>query len=373
MSAQHDTCQGYTIKMPTTNPPSNPFLSYPFGLHTRQNYHWNVRIEHGILTVFAQNCDKVAQPASSRCWPCEALSRANTLAGIESRMATGVAASSSHQYQSFGGLLKVIERKDSQIRSLRLSSFTSTRALQRRTKTLMDYKKLVMALGQQDIPRVHSILSTAIRQNLGVNAIFERVTKAANHLLRPKGFQEHEMVLAWLFLVLGGSKVAHVASRASGGPSVSTIRQFHVCDPLVASPSKPRLDEILSNIDISFPSSGPFAFSRQSQKLQAVLMIDEVKSEQRIRYCPKTNKLLGLCREHSESFSLEFASMVELEQLHVGLANDKVHRATEVCVLNPPKNLLRLEGCSLIFNLLLIIQGYRYINRTLILRHFLIQ
>lgn len=60
------------------------------------------------------------------------------------------------------------------------------------------------------------------------------------------------------------------------------------------------------------------------------MMVDEVKTEQRLRWNPSNNMFLGLCREHSAHFSLEFVSMEDLEQLSEGLAQGDVHRGSEV-------------------------------------------
>jgi hypothetical protein len=43
--------------------------------------------------------------------------------------------------------------------------------------------------------------------------------------------------------------------------------------------------------------------------------------------------ILGICWEHSTTYDLEFHSIKEAEALHAGLANNKVHLASEVCEL----------------------------------------
>jgi hypothetical protein len=62
-------------------------------------------------------------------------------------------------------------------------------------------------------------------------------------------------------------------------------------------------------------------------------MVDEIKVEGRMRWDPRSNMILGICREHSATYDLEFHSIKEAEALHAGLANDKVHLASEVCEL----------------------------------------
>ncbi|KAJ6596569.1 hypothetical protein B0H10DRAFT_2327052 [Mycena sp. CBHHK59/15] len=61
-------------------------------------------------------------------------------------------------------------------------------------------------------------------------------------------------------------------------------------------------------------------------------MIDEIKVEGRMRWDPRTNMILGLCREHSAEFELNFLGVEQAEALHAALAKNTVHLASEATV-----------------------------------------
>jgi hypothetical protein len=102
---------------------------------------------------------------------------------------------------------------------------------------------------------------------------------------------------------------------------------------LRASPKSPTLEEMKSNLNISFPSSdtsGATLHIPRSNGPGYQLMADEIKLEERLRWEARTNEILGVCREHSGPFSLEFCTMDQPNTLIQGIADDEVHMATEV-------------------------------------------
>lgn len=56
-----------------------------------------------------------------------------------------------------------------------------------------------------------------------------------------------------------------------------------------------------------------------------LLQIDEIKCEERLRWCPKRNLILSLCREHGWQFPTMFASMNEAWLIAQGLKDKRVH------------------------------------------------
>jgi hypothetical protein len=63
-------------------------------------------------------------------------------------------------------------------------------------------------------------------------------------------------------------------------------------------------------------------------------MFNEVATEKRIRWDPKTNHFLGVCRQHAHRTSMEFINEGDLEELFRRLNStfddEKVHHAGEV-------------------------------------------
>lgn len=63
-----------------------------------------------------------------------------------------------------------------------------------------------------------------------------------------------------------------------------------------------------------------------------ILMIDEIATERWMRHDLATNRILGLCREHSASYSTVFTSGDTFELIEDGLHNGKLHLASECTV-----------------------------------------
>lgn len=65
------------------------------------------------------------------------------------------------------------------------------------------------------------------------------------------------------------------------------------------------------------------------------LQVDEIKIQERLRWDPTSNQILGVCREHTSDrehpLSLEFCAMHQADALLTGLQSNEVHLATEVC------------------------------------------
>ena len=63
----------------------------------------------------------------------------------------------------------------------------------------------------------------------------------------------------------------------------------------------------------------------QDQILHLVLMIDEIALEKRIRWDSRTNKFLGVCREHADKVSTTFETMADAEELVKAIDDGRVH------------------------------------------------
>jgi hypothetical protein len=61
-------------------------------------------------------------------------------------------------------------------------------------------------------------------------------------------------------------------------------------------------------------------------------MFDEIAIEKRPRWDDKSNKILGVCREHGRDTSLEFTTEDDLRTLWEELSCGKIHLAHEVRV-----------------------------------------
>jgi hypothetical protein len=301
---------------------------------------WNVHIVNSELCLTAHNCSGVAPDCKTGCCGyCYALRKANLLEGIQGRILDGIHENATHLYQPIAGLVNVINRKDVQLSAMHVVSLNTTKSLRRRTTAVMDHKRFLMALASNKVQRVHAVVAIALRGKMGIHAIIDCLDQAAKGLYKPKSYSKEEKLRLLLMLKMGNSHLAEIAHHAYSDPSVSTVCQLHISDPLTSCTGRPMSREICANIASSFPSSGPFLYQTEHvQKSGFSLMIDKVKVKEQQRWDPATNKFIGLCCEHSSDFLLEFATLEDLEQLDEGLQLGQIHRATEVRVYCEARN-----------------------------------
>lgn len=133
--------------------------------------------------------------------------------------------------------------------------------------------------------------------------MMELLDHAQKGLYKPKNFTEEEMSHDLLFLWLGGARVASLAHQALGSPGLSTLHCGSAI--ILLSPSA----GILLKVEIQHNLQAAFKNSHGEDGCGYVLMINEIKVEGRMQWDPSTNKILGLCHEHTKHVGLDFCSV----------------------------------------------------------------
>jgi len=90
------------------------------------------------------------------------------------------------------------------------------------------------------------------------------------------------------------------------------------------------LDELCQNLKVVHAR---FA-SKSVTLIGHVLMVDEIKVEQALCWCPANNAIIGLCWEHSEGHTLTFDHLDDANVICEDLANNVVHVGMEVSQVN---------------------------------------
>ena len=124
---------------------------------------------------------------------------------------------------------------------------------------------------------------------------------------------------------LGGAQVVEFAHAAFGMPGLM-MTQRHCMTSILASPAFPTLDELASNIASAYAIDAPSS----SQVTGIICMVDEIKVEETLDWCPHTNNIIGLCCEHSLAIPHIFNNIDDAHTIFDDLANKKVHLGTEV-------------------------------------------
>ena len=136
---------------------------------------------------------------------------------------------------------------------------------------------------------------------------------------------------ALLLWKLGGNRVAEINHRANHAPSVSYFRTRSTVPPIVPSHDQPTVSQVTSNVEAMLEGVLDVIHSENHSKfIHTVLMFDEIATEKRICWDPKTNYFLGLCREHAHNTATEFINKGDMEELFQALDNGQVHHVGEV-------------------------------------------
>jgi hypothetical protein len=90
--------------------------------------------------------------------------------------------------------------------------------------------------------------------------------------------------------------------------------------------SFPTFEELTSNITAAYRINGPSS----DHVIGLVCMIDEIKVEEMLDWCPHTNSVIGLCRKHSRANACTFSNIDDAHVMFDDLANKRVHFGTEV-------------------------------------------
>ncbi|KAJ7696885.1 hypothetical protein B0H16DRAFT_1903738 [Mycena metata] len=328
-------CNGFIFPLKQNQTISD---AYPIQMHDKGGLPWDFGVRRQVLYLTAHSCTGTRRPGLENCGPCANLANHNMLKGIINRSADGVHENANLLYQPTTALIGITRTKSFVIQNLRLGVLNNSRKLLTQTKSLSDYKRLVVAIGSGDVKRVDRVIAVCVKQKRGIRGMLDAYLRAAKGLWKPANSEEEDM-FGLAMLKLAGVRVTEIAHRALGLPGVTTLRNRMITPPLTASPGAPQVEEIQKNIEACF---GGIVDALAAKKVvHQIVMFDEIATEKRIRWDPRTNHFLGVCRQHAHHVGLEFNGERDLDELldalkkkatADGKLDSLVHNAGEVTV-----------------------------------------
>ncbi|KAF7970371.1 hypothetical protein HWV62_24292 [Athelia sp. TMB] len=337
MRSAKDYCPGYTLVFPEG---ASHYTSYPFALHTVYTLPWSFVISDEGMVLYANDCThhayyKTPSSTPAPCTACRALDCHNILMGIRNRLKDGTEENTPWSYLAYVETTKLLERKNKQINSLKLAGLNTARALAVRNRVIDAWKRLAMLISEGKFKRIDALFRVELRNGRSVFGLLEKTKEASALIYHPKSYEERDYQAAYLLWKMGGRAAANLSYRALGTPSISTVRRHVGTTPLLPSSGVPTSEEINTNIAIAFENlavatdhSGP-----KQRVIGMSMAIDEIKLQERLRWDPRSNHILGVCREHGKKCTLEFVSMAEADLLLEHLLADTVHMAAEATVV----------------------------------------
>lgn len=250
------------------------------------------------------------------------------MTGIRFRLLDGAHEKTPWAYLTVAQLHSALERKTEEINKLKFASLNAARKIDTRNRHLQAWKRLAVAIGREDIPRIRSLMALECKNGCSVFSMIEKVDRVACKLYRPRGYEQADFQRAFLIYKLGGRAAATIAHRTLGIPSINAAKRHIVTTPIRSSAGVPTTSEISSNLNAIFPKK-PIENNRVVEGL--TIQVDEMKIQERLRWDPRSNMILGVCREHGHRCTLEFRSETQADILLDCLQKKEVHLATEVC------------------------------------------
>ncbi|KAE9387736.1 hypothetical protein BT96DRAFT_837295, partial [Gymnopus androsaceus JB14] len=194
---------------------------------------------------------------------------------------------------------------------------------------------LTIAIALNDIPRIQSLMAVQVKHGRSVNSMLEKIDAATKQTYSPRSYEELDFHRAFLMYKLGGQCIANIGHKALGILSISATKRQIGIQPLLTSASAPTIEEMTHNLNICLPELRKALDTEVENHpiLGMGLCINEIKIEEHLHWDPLTNMILGVCREHGGSCSLEFHLIIEAKTVLQCLHNDSVHLASEATVM----------------------------------------
>lgn len=344
-------CPGYYFEFPRGQ---SPYTSYAFQIHAIQVLPWSLELDDlNRLVLHSKECSGIAkaslkgmEAAPLPCTSCANLQNHAVIMGIRHRALDGAHEHTPWSFLSAGQMLSLLRRKSHIINRLKLESLNAARKIGVRNRHLAAWKRLSMAIGREDIPRIRSLMATQHRAGASVFTMLEKIDQAARRVYSPRGYQITDFQRSYLIYKLGGRAAANIAHRSLGIPSIDATKRHIVTASLQSSSGFPTVPELQSNLSICYPPRTEESGSVDSQKIQGMSMVvDEMKVQECLRWDPHSNHILGICREHGSQLgasALEFRSIIQADAVLTGLKDQFIHFATEVCQIFT-NNLFRIN------------------------------
>ena len=218
-------CPGYYFEFPAGQ---SPYMSYAFQIHAIQVLPWSLKTDNANRLILHSNqCSGVAktspkgkEAAPLPCTLCANLQNHAIILGIRHHALDGSHENTPWSFLSAGQMLSLLRQKTHIINRLQLQSLNAARKIGVRNQHLAAWKRLSMAIGQEDIPCIQSLMATQSRAGASVFTMLEKIDQAARCVYSPRGYQITDFQRAYLIYKLGGRAAANIAHKSLGIPSI---------------------------------------------------------------------------------------------------------------------------------------------------------
>jgi hypothetical protein len=177
----------------------SPFASYLFLLHATKYIPWKVIISTEKLDLRSNRCTgygwsskkgKEVKPLT--CTFYSSLDNDTTIMGIRHHSLDGVHENMPWSYLTPAEMYASLLKKNGQINHLRLRSLNNAATIGVRNRHLDAWKRVAAALGQEDIPRICSLMAAQTHAGASVFSIIKKINDAAKRKYRLHGYDQQD-------------------------------------------------------------------------------------------------------------------------------------------------------------------------------------
>ena len=200
---------------------------------------------------------------------------------------------------------------------------------------LDDHKRLVMAVAENEVPRIHQLLRQALKEGAGVSKILAKLEDGLCGVYHARGYSADDRDIALLVLRLGGRKLLYAMSQHISIPSIRYLRHHSAFTKLTPSLGTPSLNEIKGNIDAVLASRPKTVAAPTHRPYVSGVCIqwDEISIEEVADWFPSLNAVGGFCREHSAGIDTTLSTFESAVSIATALHEGTVHHGKEASVI----------------------------------------
>ncbi|KZP08632.1 hypothetical protein FIBSPDRAFT_761107, partial [Athelia psychrophila] len=207
--------------------------------------------------------------------------------------------------------------------------------LQRRVGHLLGtiglHKQVLMAIANQDIPRLRQTMRVALSKGVSMEHLIRILQDTSNGVYRARGNDQTDINLVALVHHIGGSKLLYAVAHATGLPSLQTLKRNRKLKVIRPSSGPIRPSDIAHNLASIFGE--PTAPSNDQTLVSHSILFDEISLDERARYFRWNNEIGGLCREHTETADRKIHSVEAVERVAELLEKEVCHIGREATVM----------------------------------------
>ncbi|KAF8218771.1 hypothetical protein L208DRAFT_1347624 [Tricholoma matsutake] len=222
----------------------------------------------------------------------------------------------------------IVRRKTGEVHALCLRRLNNAQKLAGKAVALDDFKRWVMAVGSGKVEQVDCLVRVNLARKGGIRNLLDLYDHAARQVYHPRNYTEENDLHGLLLWRLGRAQVVGIVHCAFNLPSLDTLHHRTLIPRLLVCSLSPTRLKVEMNVDSNFESIHDLL--QGHCVVHQILMLDKLKTEERLHHDDKTNKILGACCEHEHRTSLEFNSDKEVELLISSINKGEVHLAVEV-------------------------------------------